>query len=87
MTGESFGLPKPRDAAARRKAALVVIDQILNGTPDGTVDPALGEDLRQKLLQYPGEPDRALLEHLRTQFEQNGMPFDAVLPEDLDPKV
>lgn len=82
--GESFGLTHRPDAGDRQDAALVVIDQILNGTPDGTVNPALGQDLRQKLLLYPGEPDRALLEHLRTQFHDGGVSFDAVFPEDLD---
>lgn len=83
MTGEAFGLPSRPSRDDRKKQALVLIDQILNGTPDGTVSPSLGEDLRQKLLQHPGEPDRALLEHFRTQFQQNGMEFDAVFPEDL----
>lgn len=81
VAGEAFGLGAER--ASRLAQSKVLIDQILNGTADGTVDPALGEDLRQKLVDYPSEPDRALLEHLRGQFAKAGMEFDGVFPEDL----
>jgi hypothetical protein len=68
----------------RRREAQVIIDKILNGTPDGRVDPAIAENLRQHLARHPGEPDRALLEHLKEQMAGAGAPMDAVFPEDLD---
>jgi hypothetical protein len=38
----------------------------------------------RNLLQHPGEPDRALLEHLRDQMSVGGFDLDAALPEDLE---
>lgn len=81
MTGDAFGLPGPEE---RREAAQEVIDTILHDVAQGSVDRSIGQNLRQKILMFPGEPDRALLEHLRDQFQQNGMDFDGVVPEDLD---
>lgn len=68
------------DPASRRAQAEDLIDKILHGTPEGRVNPAVAENLRKHLAQNPGEPDRALLNHLREQVP--GM--DGVFPEDLD---
>src|SRR5680860_1641147 len=54
--------------AARREGAQDVIDKILHGTPDGRVDPSIAENLRKHLAENPGQPDRALLNHLRDQI-------------------
>ena len=62
-----------------------LIDKILHGTTDGRVDPDISADLRLKLAQYPGERDRAVLEHLRTQSRLMGFELDAVLARDLEP--
>ena len=77
--------PQQADVEERRAEAKKIIDSILHGVPEGRVAPEIAEDLRQKLTQYPGEPDRALMEHFRTQFQENGMEFDGVFPEDLPP--
>jgi hypothetical protein len=68
----------------RRREALDIIDKILNGTREGRVDPAVAENLRQHLARHPGEPDRALLEHVKEQMAAAGAPMNAVFPEDLD---
>jgi hypothetical protein len=76
--------PTPEQLIARRRQAKVIIDQILHGTPEGRVDPAIAENLRQHLARHVFEPDRALLEHLREQGKLNGFDLDAVFPEDID---
>ena len=74
------GAPDPE---RRKDEARDLIDKILHGVPEGRVDPEIAADLRLKLAQFPGEPDRALLEHIRAQMTGLGVPFDAVFPEDL----
>ena len=69
----------------RRKEARAIIDQILNGTPDGgRVRPEVAASMRLMLARYPGQPDRALMEHMREGMNAAGIAFDAVLPEDND---
>lgn len=67
------------DPEARRAQSLELIDKILYGTPEGKVDPAISENLRQHMAANPEEPDRALLNHFRDQIPG----FDGVFPEDL----
>lgn len=64
----------------RRAEAKVLIDQILQGTPRGRVDPAVAENLRQYMAANPGQPDRALMAHLQDQIPG----FKGVLPTDHD---
>lgn len=75
---------KPRrrnpDPALRRAEAEALVDKILHGTPEGRVDPAIAENLRQHLARNPGQPDRALLNHFKDQIPD----FDAAFPEDLE---
>lgn len=78
-------MPSPPDRERRRAEAEVIIDRILHGTPGGRVDPAVAESLRLLLVKYPGEPDRALMEHTREALAAAGMPMNAVFPEDLAP--
>lgn len=68
------------DPESRRAQAQDLIDKILHGTPDGRVDPTIAENLRKHLALNPGQPDRALLNHLKEQMPG----FDAVFPEDLE---
>ncbi len=74
---------KPRrrnpDPASRRAEAEALVDKILHGTPEGRFDPAIAENLRQHLVRDPGQPDRALLNHVKDQIPD----FDAAFPEDL----
>lgn len=74
----------PPEASDRRSQAKYLIDKILHGTPDGRVDPAISEDLRHHLVENPGDPERALLNHLNAQMAAAGMPMDAGFPEDLE---
>lgn len=67
------------DPVGRRAQAQQVIDQILHGTPDGRVDPALSENLRKHLAENPGDPDRALFNHIKEQMPDLNIAF----PEDL----
>lgn len=67
------------DPASRRAQAEDLINKILHGTPDGRVNPAVAENLRKHLALNPGQPDRALLNHLQEQLPG----FDGVFPEDL----
>jgi hypothetical protein len=75
----------PTEASNRRSQAEYLIDNILHGTPDGRVNPEVSENLRQHLAANPGDPERALLNHLNEQMAAAGTPMDAVFPEDLDP--
>jgi hypothetical protein len=68
------------DPESRRAQAEDLIDKILHGTRDGHVDPTIAENLRKHLALNPGQPDRALLNHLKDQMPD----FDAVFPEDLE---
>lgn len=74
--------PKRRnpDPASRRVEAEALVDEILHGTPEGRVEPAIAENLRQHLARNPDQPDRALLNHLKDQIPD----FDAAFPEDLE---
>jgi len=74
---------KDAEVRHRRKEARTLIDKILNGTPDGRVNPEIAASLRQQLARYPGQPDRALMEHMREAMRADGIAFDAQLPEDL----
>lgn len=74
----------PPEASDRRSQADYVIDKILHGTPDGRVDPTISENLREHLAANPGDPERALLNHLNEQMAAAGMPMGAVFPEDLE---
>lgn len=74
----------PPEASDRRSQAEYLVDKILHGTPDGRVDPAISENLRRHLAENPGDPERALLNHLNEQMAAAGMPMDAVFPEDLE---
>jgi hypothetical protein len=67
------------DPDKRRAEAQVLIDQILHGTPEGRVDPAVAQNLRKHLAAHPGQPDRALLAHFQEQIPG----FDGVFPDDL----
>lgn len=75
----------PPEASDRRSQAGYLVDKILHGTPDGRVDPAISENLRHHLTVNPGDPERALLNHLNEQMAAAGMPMDAAFPEDLNP--
>ncbi|WP_299052167.1 hypothetical protein [uncultured Nocardioides sp.] len=79
MSMGSDDRPSAPDREGRRAQAQAIIDQILHGTPDGRVNPAVAENLRGHLAANPGEPDRALLAHLQDQIPG----LNAVLPEDL----
>lgn len=68
----------------RREQARVIIDQIINGTPDGRVRPEVAASMRLMLARYPGQPDRALIEHMREGMNAAGVAFDYQLPEDVD---
>lgn len=72
----------PPEASDRRSQAEYLVDKILHGTPDGRVDPAISENLRHHLAASPGDPERALLNHLSEQMAAAGMPMDAVFRED-----
>lgn len=74
----------PPEASDRRSQAEYLVDKILHGTPDGRVDPAISSNLRQHLAANPGNPERALLNHLNEQLAAAGTPADAVFPEDLE---
>jgi len=74
----------PPEAAGRRSQAEYLVDKILHGTPDGRADPAISENLRHHLAENPGDPERALLNHLNEQMAAAGMPMNAVFPEDLE---
>jgi len=74
----------PPEASDRRSQAEYLVDKILHGTPDGRVDPTISENLRHHLAANPGDPERALLDHLNEQMAAAGMPMGAVFPEDLD---
>ena len=74
----------PPEASDRRSQAEYLVDKILHGTPDGEVDPTISENLRQHLVANPGDPERALLNHLNEQMAAAGMPMDAVFTEDLE---
>ena len=68
--------------ARRRRESEVIIDKILDGTDGGRVDPAIAENLRQHMVRHAGEPDRALLAHLKDTMAGANMPMNAVFPED-----
>lgn len=46
-------------------------------------EPEIAASRRQQLVRYPGEPDRALMEHMREAMRVEGIAFDAQLPEDI----
>nr|BAE79489.1 hypothetical protein [Nocardioides aromaticivorans] len=62
----------PPEASDRRSQAEYLIDKILHGTPDGRVAPAISASLRQHLVANPGDPERALLDHLNEQMAEAG---------------
>lgn len=70
------------DKQRRRREAQDLIDKILNGTPDGRVDPKISEDLRKQLVKHNGDPELALLAHFKAQ---GVVPESVRLRQDGDP--